>query len=79
MHSALPRASQSRGANDRAQIRDCRSKLLINNNIVEFAAMLDLFACSGEPAFDRRRIVLSPPNEALAQRIERGRKDEDVN
>ena len=52
-------ARQARGAHDRAQVVDGRRKVLIDNNIIEFAAVPHLFARGLEPARDDPGRVLA--------------------
>src|SRR5439155_10288019 len=78
MSGTLLRATQPRRPHDSGQVVDGRSKLLINNNIIELAAVAHFLARRVEPALDGLGIVLAPPQEALPEQGDRRRQDEDV-
>ena len=70
MPDALRIAAHPRGPLDGGKIVNSRSKLLINNNIVELDAVPHLLACRVDPALDRTLVVLTKTHQSLLVRSE---------
>ena len=78
MAGSLLRAAQTAGPDDGGEIRNGRRKLMINNNIIELAAVTHLFLRRIEATGDHFRAVLPAFFQPFAQHRQRRRKDEYV-